>query len=57
MVAWTALPAFEAISADPESTHTYLVCGEALKDSEARFLFLRLVGTKENAAGNATISW
>ena len=59
MVASAALPAFQAISSDPASATKYLVYGQVLQDSDSRFLFLRLLGTKvkRNARGDAIVSW
>ena len=46
MVAKADLEAFKALPADADSAGQYLVYGEVLKDTEAGFLFLRLIGTK-----------
>ena len=59
MVPQSALAAFQRISSDPQSTGKHLVYGQVLRDTEAGFLFLRLLGTKvsRDARGNATVSW
>ena len=46
MVAKADLEAFKAIPTTPESAGKYVVYGQVLRDSEADYLFLRLIGTK-----------
>lgn len=46
MVAKADLEAFKALPANAESAGKYVVYGQVLRDSEAGFLFLRLIGTK-----------
>lgn len=46
MVAKADLEAFKALPTNPHSGARYVVYGEVLEDMEARFPFLRLIGTK-----------
>ncbi|HEX8280048.1 MAG TPA: hypothetical protein VF551_01615 [Chthoniobacterales bacterium] len=59
MVAANAVENFRAITSDSRAGRKYTVYGQILKDSEAHFLFLRLLGTKvrRDARGNAIVSW
>lgn len=59
MVAKADLEAFKALPASPESAGKYVVYGQVLKDSEAGFLFLRLIGTKlkHEKRGRVAVSW
>ena len=59
MVAKADLDAFKALPASPESAGKYVVYGQVLKDSEAGFLFLRLIGTKlkHEKRGRVAVSW
>ena len=59
MVAKADLEAFRALPTTPESAGKYVVYGQVLQDSEAGFLFLRLIGTKvkPEKQGRVTVSW
>jgi hypothetical protein len=59
MVSSAALPAFQAISTEPHGGGSYVVYGQVLEDADAKFLFLRLMGTKlkTDKAGNVTVGW
>lgn len=59
MVAKADLEAFKALPTSPESAGQYLVYGQVLRDSEAGFLFLRLIGTKvkQEKRGPVAIGW
>ncbi len=59
MVAKADLDAFKALPMNPESAGKYVVYGQVLQDSEAGFLFLRLIGTKvrPEKRGRVAVSW
>jgi hypothetical protein len=59
MVAKADLETFKALPTSPESAGKYVVYGQVLRDSEAGFLFLRLIGTKvkHEKRGRVAISW
>ena len=59
MVAKADLERFKALPSNPESAGKYVVYGQVLQDSEAGFLFLRLIGTKvkHEKRGRVAISW
>ena len=59
MVAMADVPAFKALPSSPESAGKYVVYGQVLQDSEAGFLFLRLIGTKvkHEKRGRVAVSW
>ena len=59
MVAKADLEAFKAIPGDLQEGGSHLVYGQVLEDNEARFLFLRLLGTKvkRDKRGNAVVRW
>ena len=59
MVAKKDLPAFKSIPTDAQSAQVSTVYGQVLHDSEANFLFVRLMGRNAtpDQSGNATLSW
>lgn len=59
MVAKKDLPAFKSIPTDFKSPGEIVVYGQVQRDTEAQFLFIRLLGRKATVdlAGNATIDW
>ena len=59
MVAKADLDAFKALPTSPEAAGKFLVYGQVLKDSDAGFLFLRLIGTKvkQEKRGRVAVSW
>lgn len=59
MVAKKDLPAFKSIPTDFNSPGEIVVYGQVQRDTEAGFLFIRLLGRKATVdpAGNATIDW
>ena len=59
MVAKADLEAFRALPTTPESAGKYVVYGQVLQDSEAGFLFLRLIGTKikHEKRGRVAVLW
>lgn len=59
MVAKGDLDAFKALPTSPESAGKYVVYGQVLKDHDAGFLFLRLIGTKlkHEKRGRVAVSW
>ena len=59
MVAKADLETFKALPTNPESAGKFVVYGQVLQDSEAGFLFLRLIGTKvkHEKRGRVAISW
>jgi hypothetical protein len=59
MVAKADLEAFKALPTDPESAGKYVVYGQVLRDTEAGFLFLRLMGTKvkPEKRGRVAVTW
>lgn len=59
MVAMADVPAFRRLPTTPESAGKYVVYGQVLQDSEAGFLFLRLIGTKvkHEKRGRVNITW
>lgn len=59
MVAKKDLPAFKSIPTDFQSPSEIVVYGQVQRDTEANFLFIRMLGRKATVdpAGNATIDW
>ena len=59
MVALKDLDMFKALPVDFRAGGEFVVYGQVLEDAEAKFLFLRLLGTKvrRDARGNATVGW
>jgi hypothetical protein len=59
MVAMADLEAFRALPTTPESAGKFVVYGQVLKDAEAGFLFLRLMGTKvkNEKRGRVAVTW
>ena len=59
MVAMADLDKFKALPSSPESAGKYVVYGQVLQDSEAGFLFIRLIGTKvkHEKRGRVAVSW
>lgn len=59
MVAQKDLPAFKSITTDSTSTAPLMAYGRVLRDSEANFLFVQIMGRKVtlDSAGNATVDW
>ena len=59
MVAKADLEAFKSLPASADAAGKYVVYGQVLKDSEAGFLFLRLIGTKlkHEKRGRVAVSW
>ena len=59
MVAKKDLPAFKSIPTNFQSPGEIVVYGQVQRDTEANFLFIRLLGRKATVdpAGNATIDW
>jgi hypothetical protein len=59
MVAKKDVPAFEAITANPNSMTEVTVYGHVEKDADNNFVQVRLLGGKvtTDTAGNATIDW
>jgi hypothetical protein len=59
MVAKKDLPAFKSIPADFQSPAEIVVYGQVQRDTQANYLFIRLLGRKATVdpAGNATIDW
>ena len=59
MVAKKDLPAFKAITTSASSTETLTAYGEVLRDTDAHFIFVRLLGThaNPNPDGSASVSW
>ena len=59
MVAKKDVPAFETITANPNSMAEVTVYGHVEKDADNNFVQVRLLGSKvtTDAAGNATIDW
>ena len=59
MVAKADVEAFKALPASPDSAGKFVVYGQVLKDSDAGFLFLRLIGTKlkQEKRGRVAVSW
>ena len=59
MVAKADLEAFRALPTTPETAGKFVVYGQVLKDSEAGFLFLRLMGTKvkKEKGSRVAVSW
>ena len=59
MVAKKDLAAFKAITTDASSTETLTAYGEVLRDADAHFMFVRLLGTHAtpNPDGSASVSW
>jgi hypothetical protein len=58
-VAKKDLPAFKTIPTDFRSVQEIVVYGQISRDSEANFLYLRLLGRNVtlDPAGNATVDW
>jgi hypothetical protein len=59
MVAKKDLPAFKSIPADFKAAAEMVVYGEVGRETDANFLFVRLLGGKVtlDASGNATVDW
>jgi hypothetical protein len=59
MVARKDLPAFKSIPSDFKSPAEIVVYGQVGRDTEANFLYVRLLGRKAtlDSAGNATVDW
>ena len=59
MVALADIAAFRRLPTTPESAGKYVVYGQVLQDSEAGFLFLRLIGTKvkQEKRGRVAVTW
>lgn len=59
LVAEKDVPAFETITTDFRSPNDLLVYGRVLKDADAHYLFIRLLGRKAtlDSAGNAILDW
>ena len=59
MVAKKDLSAFKSLPTEFQSPTEIVVYGQMQRDTEANFLFIRLLGRKASvdAAGNATIDW
>ena len=59
MVAKADLEAFRALPTTPEAAGKFVVYGQVLQDTEAGFLFLRLMGTKvkKEKRGRVAITW
>ena len=59
LVAKADLESFKAIASDFNAGREYLVYGQVLKDADANFVFLRLIGTKvkRGARGAVTVTW
>ena len=59
MVAKKDLPAFKAITTGASPTETLTAYGEVLRDADAHFMFVRLLGTHAtpNPDGSASVSW
>jgi hypothetical protein len=59
MVAMADLDAFRRLPMTPESAGKFVVYGQVLRDSEAGFLFLRLIGTKvkKEKRGRVAVTW
>jgi hypothetical protein len=58
-VAKKDLPAFKSIPTDFKSVQEIVVYGQVSRDSEANFLYIRLLGRNVtlDPAGNATVDW
>ncbi len=58
MVAKADVEAFRALPTDFRAGKNFVVYGQILKDEEADFTFLRLLGTKVTRGGDrVTVSW
>jgi hypothetical protein len=59
MVAKKDLPAFKSITTDFKSPAEVVVYGEVGRETEANYLFVRLLGRKVtlDPSGNATVDW
>jgi hypothetical protein len=59
MVEKKDLPSFKSLPTDFHSSAELVVYGQVGRDTQANFLFLRLLGRKGtlDAAGNATVDW
>ena len=59
MVAKADLPAFRKLPTDPEAGGKFIGYGQVLRDVDANYIFLRLLGTKakRDARGHASVSW
>lgn len=59
LVAKKDVPAFETITTDFRSPNDLLVYGRVLKDADAHYLFIHLLGRKAtlDPAGNAILDW
>ena len=59
MVSKADLPSFKAIATDVSAGRDYIVYGQVLEDAEAKYLFLRLLGTRTrpDRRGGVLVSW
>ena len=59
MVAKADVSAFERMPTQLQVGRSFTVYGQILKDQDANYIFLRLLGTKvkRNGRGNATVNW
>lgn len=59
MVAKGNLEAFRALPTDFRAGGNFVVYGQVLRDQEANFIFLRLLGTKvkQGNSGQVTVGW
>ncbi|HWM24670.1 MAG TPA: hypothetical protein VNP98_07590 [Chthoniobacterales bacterium] len=59
MIAKKDLPAFKSLPTNFQSPGEIVVYGQVQRDTDANFLFIRLLGRKATVdpAGNATIDW
>jgi hypothetical protein len=59
MIAKKDLPAFKALPTDFKAPAEIVVYGEVQRDTEANFLFVRLLGRNAtlDSSGNATVDW
>jgi hypothetical protein len=59
LVSTADLESFKSLPSDFRTGREYVVYGQVLKDADANFIFLRLIGTKVNksARGAVTVTW
>jgi hypothetical protein len=59
MVAKADLGAFQRLPTTPQTGGNFTAYGQVLRDVDANFIFLRLLGTKvkRDARGNAIVTW
>jgi hypothetical protein len=59
MVAKADVAAFQALPTAHSAGRNFVVYGQVLRDADASYIFLRLLGTnvKRDRRGNATVSW